>query len=297
MSYPEGRHHLDLALKYIIWYSVKKNIRLSPDPQINSPSLPEEFLKLRSAAFSDREALSQYIKTNPDNLDEVDLAISTSFIHTIQGRFIITSVLKDSMLFLYTDPDNTNYLIKVFPLSEDVLVNLKMIGLPRLAETILFPYKDRITYDSLSMLSITFGSGYKQSITSDAKKAKAKFGLITTLPIQKSYEDLDLINLRGYITSKQSINDYWDDIWYIVNRKPEYQPIFYQRLGEIYSRERKKELKNEGIESGWFAMLGYKVVSGGKSRKIAEEAALGIIPDDKRGCLYYFQINEKKKKR
>ncbi|MFH0966604.1 MAG: hypothetical protein V1862_02825 [Methanobacteriota archaeon] len=77
--------------------------------------------------------------------------------------------------------------------------------------------------------------------------------------------------------------------------KPEYRPVFYQRMGEIYTRIRRKELKGEGIESGWFALLGWKVIAGGKSREMVEEAALSIVPPNKKDCIYYFQIQEKKK--
>jgi hypothetical protein len=297
MAPPDKTHLLDIALKYIIWYGIF-HTENSEDKKIPNPSsLSDEFMKIRLEAFSDREAILQYIKINPDNLNETDQALSNFLIHSIPGRFIITSVLKDHMLFLYTDPDNTNYLLKVYPQSLDILFQLKMVGLPRLGDTILFPFNDQIIYDSLSVLSISFGGGYKKSISSDVKEAKAKFGLITTLPIPRINEDKDLLLLKGYIASKQSVNENWNYIYEIIKRKPEYRSLFYQRLGEIYSRERKKELKNEGIESGWFAMLGYKVISGGKTREAVEEAVLGIIPEDKKDCLYFFNINEKKKKK
>ena len=121
--------------------------------------------------------------------------------------------------------------------------------------------------------------------------------MIETLPIQKQSEDPDLITLKGYTADKQSIEDNWGSIRSIISRKPEYESYFYQRMGEVYTRVRRKELKGEGIVKGWFALLGWKIVAGGKTREIAEEAALGIIPPEKKNHLYFFEINEKKKGR
>jgi hypothetical protein len=182
-------------------------------------------------------------------------------------------------------------------MGDEFLDYLKEIGLPRITETILFPCNGRITYDSISLMNISYGGGVKSSISSQVREVRAKHGIIESLPIPRSSEDSDLIALRGYTSSKQSIYDYWDDCWEILNRKPEYLSVFYQRMGEVYARIRRKELKREGIESGWFALFGHMIISGGKSREIVEESAMSLIPVEKKDFIYYFQIQVKKKGR
>jgi len=62
----------------------------------------------------------------------------------------------------------------------------ELIGtyLPVLAQTVLLPFKDLIVYDSvMSGYNISFGPGIRRSLNEDFKKAKARHGIVTSLPM------------------------------------------------------------------------------------------------------------------
>jgi hypothetical protein len=67
-------------------------------------------------------------------------------------------------------------------------------------------------------------------------------------------------------------------------------------MGEVYAWIRRKELKREGIESGWFARFGHMITSGGKSREIVEESAMSLIPVEKKDLFIASKFRRKKRK-
>lgn len=294
---PYSAHFIELTVKYVIWHYWANwaKIKQKTDFDINTfPSLSkEELIKLRFQAFTSTDAVFDYLKEDPYHLTDEDRELSKTFVHAICGQFFIISVLKDSMHLLYTNSDNESYILKVYPTSPDFLYTLRNIGLPRYGQTVLFPCNGRIIYDSLDINNISFGTDFRASVNTDAKEARAKFGVIKTLPIKKQSGDPDMLSLRGYTANKKTINGNWETIWQILDRKPDYKPYFYKRMGMLYTRERRNELKGEGIVQGWFALIGWKLITGGKTREIAEEAARGIVPPEKIPYIHYFEINDR----
>jgi hypothetical protein len=62
----------------------------------------------------------------------------------------------------------------------------ELIGprLPVLTETVLLPFKDMIVYDGLlTSYNISFGGGIRRSLNESFKEAKARYGIVTSLPM------------------------------------------------------------------------------------------------------------------
>src|SRR5271169_2029132 len=58
--------------------------------------------------------------------------------------------------------------------------------LPVLTQTVLLPFKDVIVYDGLmSSYRISFGPGIRRSLNESFKEAKARHGIVTSLPMSK----------------------------------------------------------------------------------------------------------------
>src|SRR5262249_50205661 len=56
--------------------------------------------------------------------------------------------------------------------------------LPVLTETVLLPFKGMIVYDGLmTSYRISFGPGIRRSLNESFKEAKARHGIVTTLPM------------------------------------------------------------------------------------------------------------------
>lgn len=282
----DDRHFTEILLKYFVWYKDKSSkgetASTFTDKEMNNIHI------IRSKAFLDKKAHKNFLKEHEKDFSDEECRLFKRLEHCIIDRFILTAVKKDSILLLYT-PASDSYILQVTPWTTDALMFYREMELPRLVEAALFPSDEKIIYDLLNVIGVSFGSGIRKSIRSDIAAAKAKHGIITSLPIQISKDDPDLIELRGLMTNKESIINNWDEIQRIINRKPEHIDEYYQKLGAAYTRMRRKELKNESV-LGWFALIGWTVIAGGKTRQITEKAVQSLITPDKYARVVYFEV-------
>jgi len=88
-----------------------------------------------------------------------------------------------------------------------LVMQWEMIGiLPRIVQATLLPFKGKIIFDgSFSCYNLFLGSGMKRSINDSFRRAKASYGIITSLPF--SAQDVatsDAERLRGLLRSQES---------------------------------------------------------------------------------------------
>ena len=278
---PDDIRFTELLLHYFSWYRERFF-----DGKENS----KELSTLRSTAFQDKQAILQYINEHENTISSEDYALIRRMEHCILGKFILIAVKKDSIHLLHSQ-DTDSYILQVTPWSLEAIMHFSEMQLPRLVEAALFPSEGKIIYDLLNVIGVTFGSGFRKSIKEDTAAAKAKHGIITSLPIPISTEDVDLINLRGMMTNKDSISNNWEEIQDIIQEKPECTELYYQKLGAAYTRERRKDLKRNGI-FGWFALYGWVVIAGGKTREIADSAARSLLPPEQYERLVFFEVKK-----
>jgi hypothetical protein len=120
------------------------------------------------------------VKT-PAHLSDDELDIVRSWRHLVAGRFYVFRELKKYTVFLSTDKQPVAY--GVLALSQPFE---DLIGphLPVLTQTVLLPFKNRIVYDGLmSSYNVSFGPGIRRNLNEDFKTAKARHGIVTSLPI------------------------------------------------------------------------------------------------------------------
>ena len=109
---------------------------------------------------------------------------STSFVPggiSCTGKFYVFRELKKYTVFLSTTSPAIAY--GVLALSQPFE---ELIGpyLPVLTQTVLLPFKGMIVYDGLmSSYNISFGPGIRRISTQDFKEAKARHGIVTSLPM------------------------------------------------------------------------------------------------------------------
>ena len=99
--------------------------------------------------------------------------------------------------------------------------------------------------------------------------------------------------LRFYLKSKQNRDQYWEDIWDLIGKKPALRLLYHQEMGKIHARYYRKRFNEVGISQGWFAVLEGLVVASGGSKDEAEQAARRIVPSEKRAWVHYFQLGRK----
>ncbi len=271
-----------------------KKLKLCPGAETPETvkQLPlDEKVVIRSALWEDDDLIESFLKENPFELSPEEMDIVRSWKHRVKGRFILVNHLKIHSILLH---DNEQIAYGVLGLQDD-LETVVGPDLPKIVETVLLPFRDRIVFDGLaSIYRVSFGKGFRAGIKDSYQQAKAKYGIVTSLPFSveaKGQSDEDL--LRFYLKSKQNRDQYWEDIWDLIGKKPALRLLYHQETGKLHSRHYKKRFNEVGISQGWFAVLEGLVVASGGSKDEAEQAAKRIVPSEKRAWVHYFQLGRK----
>lgn len=153
-------------------------------PNLNSRAVlsgafsASEGRKLGDALWADNSLLESFIAQNPAHLSPQELDIATGWQHRVAGDFVVVRHLKAYTVFLASrEPRAYGVVGLLTPLSE-----LLRWPLPALVRGVLLPFGDRITYDGvLTTHSILFGPGVRRGLNSSYRRAKERWGIITSL--------------------------------------------------------------------------------------------------------------------
>jgi len=153
----------------------------SPEEFLAVP--PEVRLKVRNAFLQHIDLLQAFVDENPAHLTNDELDIVRSWQHLLHGKFYVFRQLKKYMVFLsMTDPAIAYGVLALWQPFEE----LTGPYLPVLTETVLLPFKGMIVYDGLmSSYRISFGPGIRRRLNESFKEAKARHGIVTSLPMSK----------------------------------------------------------------------------------------------------------------
>jgi hypothetical protein len=176
---------LFFRLHRALMFFVNQRLKVIPNevasPEEFSSLSPEVRLKVRDAFLNHTDLIQAFVEENPAHLTDDELDIVRSWQHLVHGKFYVFRQLKKYMVFLSTDKQ---------PIAHGVLALSQpfeeLIGpyLPVLTETVLLPFKGRIVYDGLlSSYRISFGAGIRRSLNESFKEAKARHGIVTSLPL------------------------------------------------------------------------------------------------------------------
>jgi len=179
-------------------FFVNQRLKVLPDdvtsPDAFSSLSPQTRLKVRDAFLGDTDLIQAFVDENPAQLSDDELDIVRSWQHLVHGKFYVFRELKKYTVFLSTDKQPIAY--GVLALSQPFE---ELIGpyLPVLTQTVLLPFKDMIVYDGLmSSYNISFGPGIRRSLNESFKEAKARHGIVTSLPMSK---ELLTVRMRGRV--------------------------------------------------------------------------------------------------
>ena len=180
---------LDLffRLHRTLMFFVNQRLQAIPDkpatPEGFSGLSPEKRLKVRDAFLANPDLIQAFVEENPAHLPDEELEIIRSWQHLVAGKFYIFRELKKYTVFLATQEPTVAY--GVLGLSQPFE---ELVGpyLPVLVNAVLLPFRDKIVYDGLlSSYRISFGPGIRRSLNESFKEAKARHGIVTSLPMSK----------------------------------------------------------------------------------------------------------------
>jgi len=250
---------LFLKLQRTLMFFVNQRLKVIPDdlatPDDFAALSPQTRLKVRDA-FLDHPDLSQsFVEDNPAHLSDDDLAIVRSWGHLVAGKFYIFRELKKYTVFLSTEKQPIAY--GVLALSQPFE---DLIGphLPVLVQTVLLPFKDKIVYDgTLSTYRISFGPGIRRSLNESFKEAKARHGIVTSLPM--SNEPLPVKAPKARPVPKPPSREEKDEVLHVIiglidqfckEHLNEEYAVLCRKLAEKLGRKRPSPLL-QGSPNAW----------------------------------------------
>jgi hypothetical protein len=142
---------------------------------------PEVQLKFRDALLANLDLIESFVVENPAHLTPGELDIVRSWRHLVAGRFFVFREMKKYTVFLSATEPVIAYGVLALSQQFEALIGP---DLPVLTQTVLLPFKDNIVYDGLlTSFRISFGPGSRRHRNEDFKEAKAKHGIVTSLPM------------------------------------------------------------------------------------------------------------------
>ena len=178
---------LFFKLHRALMFFVNQRLKVNPDdiasPDAFSSLSPEVRLKVRDAFLNRTDLIQTFVEENPAGLTSAELDIVGSWRHLVHAKFYVFRQLKKYMVFLSTGKQPVAYGVLALSQPFDELLGPY---LPVLTETVLLPFQGMIVYDGLlNSYPISFGPGIRRSLNESFKEAKARYGIVTTLPMSK----------------------------------------------------------------------------------------------------------------
>lgn len=176
---------LFFRLHRTLMFFVNQRLKVIPDklgtPEEFAALSPEVRLKVCDALNANLGLIQSFVDENPAHLADDQLEIVRSWRHLVNGKFYVFRELKKHTVFLSaTSPAIAYGVLALSQPFED------LIGpdLPVLTQTVLLPFKGKIVYDGLmSRYNISFGRGIRRGLNESFKEAKARHGIVTSLPM------------------------------------------------------------------------------------------------------------------
>ena len=164
-------------------FFVNRRLRVIPD----DPTTPDEFSNLalekrlivRDALVENIGPIDAFVAENTFHFSESELDTLHAWRHQLRGKFYIFRDLAKYTVFLSATKPVSAYGVLALSQPFEELTG----PLPIMVDAVLLPYKGRIVYDGLlSRYSISFGPGLRRSLNECFKEAKARQGIVTSLP-------------------------------------------------------------------------------------------------------------------
>jgi hypothetical protein len=166
---------------------VNRRLKVIPDdlsgPEEYAALSPEVRVKVRNAFLANIDLVESFVAENPDHLSEDELDIVRSWRHLVYGKFYVLRDLTKYTVFLSaTDPAIAYGVLALTQPFENLIGR----HLPVMTQTVLLPFKGKIVYDGLmGRFGMSFGPGIRRSLNESSKEAKARHGIVTSLPMSQ----------------------------------------------------------------------------------------------------------------
>lgn len=249
-------------------------------------------IALRNYVYDHPEVIDQFATENPLRLPESDLETVRGWKHVVRGRFYALRQLKTYAVLLSDDKPMRAYGVLALNDTLEAMVGRPM---PFALQTALLPFDGRIICDGLvAPYSVAFSSRIAASLAAAYEEAKAREGVITSLPFVPSdapQPNADL--LRFYLKNEANREEYSDRIWSLMDEDPSLRPIYHQEMGRFHARTYRRRFKEAELLGAWFAILDGLIIASGASEREATEMARRVVPEGRHDHIFVFRYQPK----
>lgn len=176
--------HLFMGLMVPLHWYINQQAKILPDLKTIEDYWDvstEDKIQVRDYLFSHLELIDQYLKDNPDDVDEEGAAIISGWKNFMTGDFYIERWLKKYNIFI--DDDDQVYGVLGLVNSPSDFMDKR--NLPVRVQALLLPFKDKIVYDGfLRYYNISFGGGIRSRLKQTYLIAKDNDAIIQTFAPQ-----------------------------------------------------------------------------------------------------------------
>ncbi len=250
--------------------------------------LTHEFIASVAEPLHDNpDIIEDFVRENPAGLGSDDLELARSWVDAASSEFIVLKHLSRYTVFL--DPSGAGKAYGVLGLSDALQDTFP--HLPVVMRTVLLPFEGKIVCNGLfHVYRVFLGPGYRRSMEDAYRDAKARFGVITSLPFAaEERPDADLDRLRALLRSERTRAEHWDEIEELIGKDRSLLVEYHQRMGSFHARHHRKALKDAGVMGGWYAVVEGAVVAGADSKERVEQTVERLVPEDRRDLVHLYQ--------
>ncbi len=179
MRLSEQDAELFFELLWALQFYVNQKLKILPIKSLGDyhKAPTDQKVKARDAVYQNIDLVDSFVRENPNNFSSDHLEIISKWKHFISGSFFIERQLKKYAIFIQDDR-----VYGVLGLNESFDELAFGAGLPLFIETVLLPFKGKITYDGLiGFRNIYFGSGIRRGLKETYMRAKQNNRIIVSL--------------------------------------------------------------------------------------------------------------------
>ena len=259
---------------------------------------PEQRAKCRNAVYEHPKHFDEFLREGDlsASSDAADIVAGWRD-HRVAGTFYILRHLKRHTIFLSSEEPARAF--GVLGLADPIQVIVPY--LPAMVDAVLLPFRGRIIYDGLLTTSgptVMFGGGIRRMFNDTYREAKARFGIITSLPhageaARGARADEQARRLKGMLSSERSRQIHWEEILDLCDKSPELEHVYHQERGKADARRIGRRLRDVGILQGWFALFEGMVVASAPDRESLVRRVAEILPASKASMPYLYRLKKK----
>ena len=246
----------------------------------------KKIAELRTMAVKDPTLIDSFIKENPFEFTGNELNTIDHWKEGIFDTFFIVRYEKDMAIFYHPKTERCYGVLSL----NDQLSDMLGLYTPRVVQTWLIPFKDRIVYDGLiAPYNITVGRSMGKNLRAEHEEAVVKHGVLTSFDSKEEKDSSDRELLKFYMKSEANRDRFWEEIETLRTKNLQLEALYHQEQGRIFSRKIKTKLKDIQA-TGYFAVVDNVVIASAPTKKELDTRVAEILSKEKKEWIHQFRI-------